>query len=561
MKKTFLILATVCLLGALLVTGCGGGTTTTTTSQPTATTTTTTQQTTTSAPATTTTTMTTPVGVQPEYGGTMRAIAGAIPKVLGYSPEKAPSDTYYMLPVLERLAEWNPDGTLKPVLAMSYEIDPNAMTITWGLRENIKFTDGTDFDAEALMWNFQLGIDAASLTDAQYIDSMEVTGKYTLVMHMNTVRWNMVSNYTLAQPVSPTAFETAGGTIAAGSDEEASIEWARANAVGTGPFTVSEWVRDDHITFVKNPDYWMKDEMGGSLPYLDGIEMRYIPDALVAAASLEGDEADIWMETNSVDNILDLQGKGMGVNFGPGMFNLLLMSSADENNPLSNIKVREAIEYALDRPAMAETLGQGLYEPLHQMASSTWPGYVEGYDPRPYDPEMAKQLLEEAGYPNGLQLQIMATSTAGDAMALLQYYLGEVGIVVEPDIADLGRYFGAVFGTGWQDIVLTASGINPDGTDLFVHFGPNPLTFKTTNIWKSQAFIDLCDAALAPGVTSSTQAMPYIKEAIKQAGEDCLFIPLWRSINACIYQPYVHTEYIKIHGITWDPWQDWMEAH
>ena len=554
MKKTFLLLAMVLLVGIVLLTSCGSNTTTTTTttttSSPSGTTTT-----------TTSTTPTTPVGMQPTYGGTLRAIAGAVPKVLGYAPEKAPSDTYYMLPVLERLAEWNPDGSLKPVLALSYVIDPNAMTITWGLRQGVKFTDGTDFDAEALRWNFQLGIDASSLTDAQYIDSMEVKDKYTLVMHMNTVRWNMVSNYTLAQPVSPTAFETAGGTIPAGSDEEASIEWARANAVGTGPFTVSDWVRDDHISFVKNPSYWMKDENGGALPYLDGITMRYIPDALVAATTLEAGEADQWMETNSVDNILNLQDKGMGVNFGPGMFNLLLMSSADSNNPLSNIKVREAIEYALDRPAMAETLGQGLYEPLHEMASSTWPGYVEGYDPRPYDPEMAKQLLAEAGYPNGLTFQVMATSTGQDAMALLQYYLGQVNITVEPDIADLGRYFGAVFGTGWQDIVLTASGINPDGTDLFVHFGPNPLTFKTTNIYKSDKFKELCDQALAPNIANSTQALPYIKEAIKQAGEDCLFIPLWRSINASIYQPYVHTEYIKIHGITWDPWQDWMEAH
>jgi len=195
------------------------------------------------------------------------------------------------------------------------------------------------------------------------------------------------------------------------------------------------------------------------------------------------------------------------------------------------------------------------------MASENWPGYVPNYDPRPYNPDMAKQLLSEAGYPNGLQMDILATSTAGDAMALLQYYLGEVGITVNPDIADLGRYFGAVFGTGWKDIALSAAGINPDGTDLFVHYGADPLTFKTTNIWKSQTYIDDCNAALAPNIMNSTQAIPYIQTAIKQAGEDCIFIPLWRSINACIYQPYVHTEYIKIHGITWDPQLDWMEAH
>ncbi|MCJ7606160.1 MAG: ABC transporter substrate-binding protein [Dehalococcoidales bacterium] len=554
----------VTLISIFVLAGCGGETTTpattsTTTATATATATATTTATatataTTTATATATATSTEPV---PVYGGTMRIVAGAIPKVLGYAPEKAPSDSYYMLPVLEHLCEWGPDGgNLVPVLAESWEMDAAAKTITWHLQKGVSFTDGTPFNAEAVRWNFQLAIDNSTLTNGQFVESLEVKGDYTLVMHMTRVDWQMIQNYGLMQPISPTAFRTAGGTIPADSDIEKSIEWARANAVGTGPFTVSEWVRDDHITFVKNPNYWRE-----GLPYLDAIEMRAIPDAMVAAATLEAGEADRWMETNSVVDIINLQGKGLSINWGPGMFNLLLVSSAVETNPLSNVKVREAIECALDRPTMAQTLGQGLYEPLHQMASSTWPGYVEGYDPRPYNTEKAKGLLTEAGYPNGLTLKVMATSTAGDAMALLQYYLGEAGIVIDPDIADLGRYFGSVFGTGWDDIVLTASGINPDATDLFVHFGSNPMTFRTTNIWKSDAFKALSDAALDPSYMGAADAMPKIREAIRQAGEDCLFIPLWRSVNACIFQPYVHTEYIKIHGIIWTPAEDWMEAH
>ncbi len=561
MKKLFLILGILVLFSALLATGCGAGettTTTTTTSQPPVTTTTSPSPT---GTAPTQTTATTSPAVQPQYGGSMTNIVAAIPKVLGYAPEKAPSDTYYMLPVLERLAEWNPDGSLKPVLVDSWEMDPNAMTITWHLHPGIKFTDGTNFDAAALQWNFQLGIDNNSLSSGQFIDSMEATDQYTLVLHMSNVNWDMISNYTLMQPISPTSFETAGGSIPANSDLEAEKQWARTHAIGTGPFTLSEWVSDDHISFVKNPNYWMKSAAGNPLPYLDSITLRQVTDPLVATASLEAGEVDEWMETNNVNAIKELQSKNMGINWGPGMFNLLLMSSADANNPLSDIKVRQAIEYALDRPTMAQQLGQGLYEPLHEMASKNWPGYVPNYDPYPYNPDKAKQLLADAGYPNGLQMDILATSTSNDAMALLQYYLGQVGITVNADIADTTRYFGSVFGTGWKDIVLSAAGINPDATDLFVHYGANPLTFKTTNIWKSQAFIDDCNAALAPTITNSTQAIPYIQAAIKQAGEDCIFIPLWRSINACIYQPYVHTEYIKIHGITWDPQTDWMEAH
>jgi len=558
MKNRYLqIILGLVLIGILVLVGCGGDetTTTSTTTQPTSTQTTATTSTT--APIVTTTATATPSPTTgPVSGGTLRMIAAAVPKVLGYAAEKVASDNYLMLPVLEPLTYWGDTaGNLVGGLAESWEMDGTAKTITWHLREGIKFHDGTDFDAEALRWNFQLSKDTASGAGSQFILSMEVKDKYTLVKTMDRLDWQMLMNYGLIRPISPTAFDTAGGTIPAGSDFEASKEWARTNAVGTGPFTVGSWTRDDQITFVKNPSYWREGQ-----PYLDSIEIRMIPQAMVAAASLQAGEADVWMETSSVTDIVTLQ-DDYKINWGPGMFNLLMFNSADETNPLSNKLVREAIEYALDREAMAASLGQGIYEPLHQMASNTWPGYVTGYNPRPYNVDKAKELLAEAGYPNGLTMKVMATETSTDAMALLIYYLGEAGITVEPDTADLGRYFGAAFSNGWDDILLSASGINPDATDLFVHFGPNPQTFRPTCIWKSEEFKAFCDEALNPNFQGAADAMPSIRNAIKQAGEDAIFVPLWRSANACIMQQYVHTDYLKIHGITWEPHLDWMEKH
>jgi peptide/nickel transport system substrate-binding protein len=506
-------------------------------------------------------TSTTPVAGQPVSGGTLRIVSGAIPNNLGYGPEKAPSDAFYMLPVLQHLCEWGPSGgVLVPILAASWDSDHTANTITWHLRQGVKFSDGTPFNAEAVRWNVQLAIDNRSGTGTNLIESMDVKDDSTLVMHMISFDWQTVQNLGLTQCISPTSYLTAGGTIASGSDNEKSKDWARGHAVGTGPFTVSEWVRDDHITFVKNPNYW---EPGK--PYLDKMIMTMITDPMVASASIQAGEADLWNDTSSVNDIKTLQSMNFKINWGPGMFNVLLMSSIYEDNPLHDIKVREAIEYALDRPTMAETLGQGLYEPFTQMASKTWPGYVPGYNPRPFNTEKAKQLLADAGYPTGLKMKILAASggTINDVMGLFVHYLGLAGITVEPDIADLGRYFGTLFGggAGWEDLCITASGINPDASDLFVHYGPNPMTFRTTNMYKSQAFIDLCDEAISPDYDSAAAALPKIQAAIKQAGEDCLFIPLWRSAEAAIMQPYVHTEYPKIHGIIWSPGDDWMDKH
>jgi len=554
----------ILLISMLVLASCGGTTSTTTTSKTTTPAATTTK---TTAPSTTTTTTApTATTVTPTKGGTLRIIAGAIPKDLGYGPEKAPSDSFLMLPVLEHLCEWGPEGgTLVPVLATKWEASQANKTITWYLRQGVKFHDGETFNAEAVRWNIQFNIDHMSGTSTNLIASLEVKDDYTLIMHMKSFDLQTVQNLGLTQPMSPKSYLTAGGTVSAtdtaAATEEARKVWARAHAVGTGAFTVDKWERDNFISFVKNPNYWQPGK-----PYLDKIIMTVTADPMVASAKLQAGEGD-WWGASSVNDVLQLKetGKFKFVQ-GPGYFNVVLFSSVDEASPLHNLKVREAIEYALDRPTMAQTLGQGLYEPFVQMASKTWPGYVEGYNPRPFNTEKAKQLLKDAGYPNGFTVKVLMASggTSNDVMALFTYYLGLAGITVEPDIADLGRYFGALFGRdkgGWDGLCFSASGINPDASDLFVHYGPNPMTFATPNIWKSDAFKALCDEAIDPKYSSAAEAMPKIKAAIKQAGDDCLFIPMWRSYEATITWPYVHTDYPSIHGIIWHPENDWMETH
>jgi hypothetical protein len=87
------------------------------------------------------------------------------------------------------------------------------------------------------------------------------------------------------------------------------------------------------------------------------------------------------------------------------------------------------------------------------------------------------------------------------------------------------------------------------------------MTFRTPNIYKSQAYVDLCNEAIDPKYNSASEAAPAIRAALKQADEDALFIPLWRTYEASVVMPYVHTEYPKIHGIIWHPEIDWMEKH
>ncbi len=569
MKKhgLLVVLGTILLICIMVVNGCGSSSSTTpavTTTQ--ATTSAVTTQTTAATTTAATTAAPTSTAAQPQSGGTLRIIGGTIPKDLGYPPEYAPNDSFQELPVIERLCQWGDNkGTLEPILATSWDQDYTAKTITWHIRQGVKFTDGTPLNAEAVAWNFEMEEASSAISGANYIQSLEVKDDYTLVMHLSHLDWTMVEDYGLLQSISPTAFETAGGTVSASDNSSATQDarkaWARANVVGTGPFTVKEWVRDDHITWVKNPNYWQPGK-----PYLDEITMKEITDNTVAAAALQNGEADEWMDMGDVTSAQTLATKNFKSIQGPGYWQGLLYSDVDATSPLHNVLVREAIEYAIDRPTLAKTLGQNLYEPLTQMVTSVSPAYIPGYDPRPYDPAKAKDLLTQAGYPDGFTIKMLAMSggSTNDAMALFQYDLGQVGITIQPDLADIGRYFGAIFGGvhgGWDGLCFTASGINPDASDLYVHFGPAPMTFATPNILKTDDFIQACNAALDPSITDATQALPGITAAYKQCEEDALFCPLFRSYEATWVWPYVHTDYPAIHGIIWHPADDWMEAH
>ncbi|HHX74285.1 MAG TPA: hypothetical protein GX699_05205, partial [Firmicutes bacterium] len=287
----------------------------------------------------------------------------------------------------------------------------------------------------------------------------------------------------------------------------------------------------------------------------------YMPDNMTAKASLLAGEADIWLEVNNVEHVKELEAAGFKVNWGPGMLIGLFPSVKDKNSKWNDLRLREALEYAIDREALANIIGLGEYEPLHQLAASDWPGYVPGYNPRPYDPEKAKALLAEAGYPDGFETTILCSDNKilRDPATALQGYLNDVGIKANVDIADMGRYFTAAFGMGWDELLVGQSGINPDASDLFVHYGHDPSTFKTGDIYKSEAYLDLVRRAIK--AETHDEFIDLIKQAVVQAGEDAMFVPLYRSRQACVMAPYVHSNYIKAHAVIWNAYEDWMETY
>lgn len=480
-----------------------------------------------------------------KYGGTLRIIGGMLARVM-WPPEMAPSDSIMTLPATGRgLCRWGMPGKedfYVPDMAESWEIDPRKKTLIWRLRKGISFQDGTPFNAEAVKWNYEIRIEEGRLLEGANIIGIDTPDEYTVILQLKDIfnPYAMLEYYGHVQMISPTSVKKNG------------IEWARRNIIGAGPFVLTEFRRDDYMKFVKNENYWKK-----GLPYLDAIEARLILDSMTARAMMEAGEADVWHSTSDIEAITDLEKKGFKVNYAPGFFYALLPDSSDPTSPFADKRVREAVEYALDRPKIAEMIGRGKYEPMNQLVHSASAAYVHGFDPRPYNPKKARELLAEAGYPRGFRTTLLVRQGTQDLGAAIQAYLAQVGIQAEIDLCDPGRYNAAVFGQGWKGLALAASGINPVPNEIFIHFGPRPLTYRTGTFKKSERFLELCEKAYR--TLDINEYLELLKEAIKQASYDCMVIPVLRAPYANVMQPYVHSDWPLIHMIIWTPEDDWME--
>jgi ABC-type transport system substrate-binding protein len=385
---------------------------------------------------------------KPKYGGTLKIIVYAEGLSMGYTVEQlAPEDWYQRTPAFEPLVRYDQEKQQPvPFLAESVQQDPEAMTITFKVRKGIKFHDGTTLDAEAVKWNFEQLRESPGL-GASWLgaSSIEATDDYTVVVHFhswdNTFLRNMCWDSCM---MSPTAFKEKG------------LEWVRDNAVGTGPFKQVSFQRDVKKVYERFDGYWQKGK-----PYLDRIEMTVIADPTVGLASFLRQEHDL-ITNLSCKNAKALEGKPDIVISKEEVWGSLWMlvgDSVNPDSPFANLKVRQAMSYAIDRKAIVDSMLYGYAEPAQQLSRSNAWSYnpdMEGY---PYNPEKAKALLKEAGYPDGFTTTLWTRSDdlIVKMFTAVQAYLADVGIKANLEVLHPGKYAEIYIGTGWRDGMLAAN--------------------------------------------------------------------------------------------------------
>jgi len=411
----------ILLVLVFLVTGCGTTTTAPTTSK---------------SPAATTAakspTATTPAKLTPKYGGTFKYIDTIGPaNSIGWMADPAVRVMgMYTSPSFEALLAGDPNGKITGCLAESYEVAPDLKSITLKIRKGIKFQDGSDMTGAVVKWNFDVLIDAklANLIDFASVDLIDdYTIKINLKNYSNTILSDLTTNWI----VSKAAFDKSGA------------EFLRWNPVGTGPFKFDSFKRDAYIKFTKFDGYWQKGK-----PYLDAIECDFVTDAVTRATAFLSGQVDAEGGAMGQQEA-DMVQKGFRVEKTYDGALALVPDSKNPDSPFANIKVRQALDYAIDRDAIVKARGFGFWLAVSQYAMPGTYSWVNNLPVRTYNPTKAKQLLAEAGFPNGFDMTIYS-NTDKETRVAIQGYLKDVGINVKLEETTMSSFANLSL-NGWKN--------------------------------------------------------------------------------------------------------------
>jgi len=314
-----------------------------------------------------------------------------------------------------------------PGLATKWSTDASKTTWTFTLREGVKFTDGTPFDADAVIYNldryhntesphYNQDVAASAGLPLAGVKSYKKVDDSTVAITTNGVYSHLPEDLVFIYMASPTALEKYGKDFS-------------QNPVGTGPFKLKSLSRGQQAVFEANPDYW------GGAPKLKQLVLKPMPEVSARLAALRSGEVN-WVEAPNPDDIKSLEADGYQVltnaydHVWPWIFDTT-------KKPFDDVRVRRALNFAIDREAMADTLLAGTADPALQLAPKASLSYRKENDVFSYDPDEAKKLLAEAGYPDGFSMSVSyPTSGSGNMQPgpmnqQLQSDLAKIGVKVE----------------------------------------------------------------------------------------------------------------------------------
>lgn len=359
-----------------------------------------------------------------KYGGTFKIAVTENPLSLNPVHANDTSSSRVIYQLFETLVDIDTEGEVVPNLAKSWSISDDGVVYTFRLQKGIRFHANTEGDvptenggrevtSEDWVWTFNYITDPDTKSErAYFIDMIKGYEDYQKGKSESLAGVRAKDEYTLEieleYPFAP-FISVLGYNAFSVLPKEDVKKWGKEfglHPVGTGPFKFEEWIQDDRVVMSRNDNYWRKDSQGNGLPYLDGMEIKVINDLTMQWTEFELGNFD------SIEVVDDPYYKKALGKYPDSYFRRPQMGTYYYGMNVSlepfkgNKKLRQAVNYAIDRQGLIDLLRNGRAVPAKGVLPPGMFGYnpnLEGYT---YNPEKAKKLLAEAGYPDGIKLTL-----------------------------------------------------------------------------------------------------------------------------------------------------------
>ena len=450
----------------------------------------------------------------PTNGGTLSIEVSADP--VGLDPAVTlDNDSGYILATLyDGLTAYGVGNTkVVPGLAKSWTITNGGKTYTFNLRQGVKFSDGTPFNAQAVAFWVDHMINPknpdyyGNLKGAETfvpftwgnVTGTKVLGPYTIQINMSKPNGEFLADLAMVWNgvTSPTMLKKYGTN-----------SWQ--HPAGTGPFTFVRWVKGQYVQVKANPNYW------GGKPHLTGIFFKIIPDQATQLLSLK---------TGAIQILTDVAPSEIPTIKADSGLTLIAKGGLDDNyvslpvttGPFKSLLVRQAVNYAVDKGA----IDKSLYGGYAQVMNSPLPAVAFGYDPTipayQYNVQKAKQLMAQAGYPNGFTFQMDVYNNArgynpigGPQLAVaIQSYLSKIGITLKLNVLDPATWLAGARSNSFNRMSLAGwTGDNGDPDDMISPlFNGNAFLTGNFSHYSNPTVNQLFAKALETSVPSQRAAM------------------------------------------------------
>lgn len=365
--------------------------------------------------------------------------------------------------IVEKLVYFDADGNAKPWLAESWSVSDDQKEIVFKLRDEVKFHDGTDFNAAAVKAQFAEILDPKNasphLSRMGPIDKIEIVDDLTISFKFKEPYAPFFNNIALST----------GGLNSPSAVEKLGKNYGR-NPVGTGPYMMESWIPGTEIILVRNPNYhgqFRSDTVNKSAPKAAKIVLKVVPEDGVALAALETGELTAGaLQADIIEQFV--QNPAFNTVIDKTATNLVFLEFNHKRPPFDDVRVRKAVGHAIDRNAAVAAAWGGYASVALSPLSLGIPGFnkeiAEKYG-TPYDPEKAKSLFAEAGWTDsdgdgtldkdGKPAEFLIKSYAGfthieRTLQVIQSNLADIGVKVELETADWGAFYPSLLEDDWD---------------------------------------------------------------------------------------------------------------